>query len=122
ADDVAIASKDTAVTIAVLANDSDIDGDTLSTSIATGPAHGTATANSGGTVTYTPASGFTGLDEIGYTVADGHGGTAPAQVTVLVYETGQWASSVIAASSQYDPGDSSTDWAASQALGAPDTF
>ena len=45
--DTATTAEDTAVTIAVLTNDTDLDGDTLSVTGVTIPAHGTATVNAG---------------------------------------------------------------------------
>ena len=75
------------VSIAVLANDSDADGDTLSIVSVTAGAGG-ATTHDGNRVTYTPAPGFSGLDEFGYTVADGQGLTASSAVSVLVADGG----------------------------------
>ena len=72
--------EDTPVTTGDLtANDSDVDGDTLSVLSATGP-----TVVVGNTVTYTPAADFNGVDTFDYTVDDGNGGTATATVTVTV--------------------------------------
>ena len=68
----------------MLANDTDLDGDTLSVSSVTAPAHGTAAANPDGTITYTPAANYNGADSFSYTVGDGNGGTATATVTVTV--------------------------------------
>ncbi len=82
--DAATTAEDTAVSIAVLANDSDLDGDTLTVSAATTPAHGTATVNPDGTITYTPAANYHGADSFGYTAGDGNGGTATATVSVTV--------------------------------------
>lgn len=39
---------------------------------------------SGGTIEYTPAAGFSGVDTFTYTVGDGRGGSAGAMVTVTV--------------------------------------
>lgn len=72
------------VTINVLANASDPDGDTVSLLSATQGKDGTVTANSNGTVTYTPASGFSGSDTFTYTVSDGHGNDATGTVTITV--------------------------------------
>ena len=52
----------------VLTNDTDPNGDTLSASLTTGPAHGTVVLNPNGTFTYTPTSGFSGTDTFTYTV------------------------------------------------------
>jgi YD repeat-containing protein len=65
-------------------NDSDPDNDTLSiTGVSATTAHGTATQN-GTSITYTPTSGYSGLDTITYTISDGHGGTATGSVSVTV--------------------------------------
>jgi hypothetical protein len=81
--DAAATKRNTAVTIAVLANDSDADGDALTIVSATAPKNGTA-AIAGSGIRYTPKSGFTGTDSFSYTISDGHGGTASATVTVTV--------------------------------------
>jgi hypothetical protein len=84
-DDTATTAKNTPVKIAVLANDSDPDGDPLIvTGITTPPTHGSAVVNPDNTVTYTPASNFVGTDSFRYSVSDGRGGTASANVTVTV--------------------------------------
>ena len=72
-----------AVNVNVLANDSDPDGDVLAVSSVTAPANGTA-AVVGNAVRYTPAAGYNGSDSFSYTVSDGHGGTATANVDVTV--------------------------------------
>jgi hypothetical protein len=82
-DDAATTAFQTAVAINVLANDSDPDGDPLAISGVTTPANGTVSA-SGGTITYTPAAGYSGIDRFTYTIDDGRGGTATANVTVTV--------------------------------------
>lgn len=76
----------TARPIAVLANDSDPDGDALAIASVGSPSHGTATI-SGTQVLYTPARGYTGPDAFSYTASDGNGGTATATVTVTVVRT-----------------------------------
>jgi hypothetical protein len=73
-----------AVQITVLANDSDVDGGTLSVTVVGAPAHGAAVLGAPDVVTYTPASGFTGSDTFTYTISDGQGGTATGVVTVTV--------------------------------------
>ncbi|HEY7033200.1 MAG TPA: SpaA isopeptide-forming pilin-related protein [Thermomicrobiales bacterium] len=88
-DDDATTAVDTAVTIDVLANDDDSDGDALTVAEVTAPtAGGTTSLADDGTITYTPGSGFTGTDTFTYTVDDGHGGTAGATVTVSVLTSG----------------------------------
>ncbi|MCL4264506.1 MAG: tandem-95 repeat protein [Anaerolineae bacterium] len=82
--DTATTNEDTAVTIAVLANDSDMDGDTLTVTAITTPTQGTAVINPGGSVTYSPAADSTGSDSFTYTISDGHGGSATATVTLTI--------------------------------------
>ena len=56
-------------------------------SAATAPAHGTATVNADGTITYAPAANYHGADSFSYTIGDGNGGTATATVSVTVTPT-----------------------------------
>ncbi|WP_143479030.1 Ig-like domain-containing protein, partial [Pseudomonas aeruginosa] len=72
--------------IPVLANDSDVDGDSLTVTSATlnNPAQGSVSINADGTLNFTPAANVTGAVVIGYTVSDGKGGTANATLTVNV--------------------------------------
>lgn len=87
-DDAATTQETRPVTIAVLANDTDADGDALTLTGVTQPANGTATANADGTVTYAPATNFSGTDTFTYSISDGHGGTATGNVTVTVGRPG----------------------------------
>lgn len=85
--DSATTARNTAVTINVLGNDSDPDGDPLTVIGVHQPAHGGVVVNSSGAnnnITYTPARNFFGLDTFTYTVSDGFGGSATATVTVTV--------------------------------------
>ncbi|MGB0681988.1 MAG: Ig-like domain-containing protein [Magnetovibrionaceae bacterium] len=93
-DDTATTDEDASVNINVLANDTDIDGDTLSVvddSVSIlGGAGGDVVLNDDGTVTFTPDDSFDDLDdgesrqvEIEYTITDGDAtSTATATVTV----------------------------------------
>src|SRR5262245_30126631 len=81
--DTAPATTKTPVTIAVLANDTDPDGNPLTITSVTQAAHGTVTI-SGTNVIYTPASGFVGTDSFTYAITDGQGGSAIGTVTVNV--------------------------------------
>jgi hypothetical protein len=85
--DAAVTAIDTAVSIPVLDNDSDPDGDVLSITAVTQPSHGT-TSIMGTTILYTPAPGYSGADSFVYTITDGNGGFASAVVTVTVTPTG----------------------------------
>jgi Flp pilus assembly protein TadG len=82
--DSATTIQDIAVTINVLGNDTDPNGDALTVTAVGTPANGTVTNNGDGTVTYTPNPGFVGADSFTYTINDGNGGTATATVTVTV--------------------------------------
>ena len=83
-DDEATVSEDDSVTIDVVANDADPDGDPLTVLAVTAPAHGSVANNGDGTVTYTPVANFNGSDAFTYTVGDGQGGTATARVAIDV--------------------------------------
>ena len=93
ANDTATTPAGTAVAIAVLANDSDPDGDQLSVVGFTQGAHGTVSfANN--IATYTPAPGFppgttAATDSFTYTITDGRGANATAAVTVTVTPVNQ---------------------------------
>jgi hypothetical protein len=73
----------TANSLNVLANDSDPDGDALTITGVGSPAHGTVSI-AGNRAVYTPTPGFAGTDSFTYAVADGHGGTASATVSITV--------------------------------------
>jgi uncharacterized repeat protein (TIGR01451 family) len=82
ANDSASTPKNIPVTIPVLANDSDPDGDAL-TIISVSPTNGTANIV-GTNVVFTPATNFIGAATAGYTISDGHGGTSSALITISV--------------------------------------
>jgi hypothetical protein len=84
-DDAAATPVDTPVTVPVLANDSDPNGDPLTVTNLTQPANGTAQRNPNNTVTYTPTAGFTGSDTFTYTANDGQANSNVATVTVTVF-------------------------------------
>ena len=83
-DDAATTNEDTATDIAVLANDTDPDGDALSVTAVTDPPLGTATVNPDGTVPYIPDANYNGPDTFDYTVSDGDGRTDTGSVAVTV--------------------------------------
>ncbi|EJG0984056.1 tandem-95 repeat protein [Vibrio parahaemolyticus] len=82
-DDIATAQEDTAVTIDVLPNDSDVDGDKLSIESASVPKEQGTVEVVDGKLVFTPAENFNGDAEITYTVTDGEL-TDEAKVTVTV--------------------------------------
>ena len=71
-DDTAATTAGQSVDINVLANDTDVEGDTLSVTAVTTPSNGTAEIKSGSstTVTYTPGANFNG-GSFDYTLSDG---------------------------------------------------
>ncbi|MDH3598298.1 MAG: Ig-like domain-containing protein, partial [Candidatus Tectomicrobia bacterium] len=81
-DDSGTTTPNTPVTIPVLVNDSDPDGDPLTVTLLTQPPSGTATINPDNTITYTPAPDTVGPVMFPYTITDGRGGFATAVVTV----------------------------------------
>jgi VCBS repeat-containing protein len=86
-DDAYKTNEDTVLNIAapgVLANDTDPDGDPLTATLLTGPAHGTLTVNADGSFTYTPDANYNGPDSFTYQADDGKGGTTPATVNITV--------------------------------------
>ncbi|NEO94563.1 MAG: tandem-95 repeat protein [Moorea sp. SIO3G5] len=80
-DDTATTSEDTTVTIDVLENDSDRDGDPLTLAIISNPSHGTAFVIDNDTpsdptddvITYTPNLNYTGSDQFTYLISDRNG-------------------------------------------------
>jgi subtilisin family serine protease len=85
ANDTLVTDEDTPGSVNVLANDSDPDGDPLTvTSLTPTAANGSVTCTAAGLCTYTPDPNFNGTDSFNYTVSDGQGGTASANVTVTV--------------------------------------
>ncbi|MBB4107401.1 Ig-like domain-containing protein, partial [Pedobacter zeae] len=66
---------------------SDADGDPLTFTVTTPPAHGTAVVNPDGTYTYTPANNYSGTDVFTVTVSDGKGGTTTVTINVTVNPT-----------------------------------
>jgi hypothetical protein len=81
--DNAATPRGEAVTINVLANDTDPNGDALTITAVSKPQFGAAATN-GQNVTYTPKAGFAGQDSFSYFVSDGHGNTTAGSVTVIV--------------------------------------
>ena len=82
--DSATTDEDTAVTINVLANDTDVDGDTLTPIQVSGPSNGTLILNGDGTFRYSPNSNFNGTDSFTYKVTDGTLESNVATVTITV--------------------------------------
>ena len=81
-DDSALVNEDAFVSIAVLSNDSDVDGDNLSISAVTQGSNGSVVIEDS-SVKYTPVADFNGADSFTYTITDGEfSDTATVSVTV----------------------------------------
>jgi hypothetical protein len=83
-DESSVLEEDTTGFIAILANDTDVDGDVLSATIAQGPAHGVVNLDALGAATYVPEANFNGSDSFTYEVTDGNGGSGLGTVFITV--------------------------------------
>ncbi|SQH78373.1 protein of unknown function [Shewanella benthica] len=81
-EDSAITYVDSAVTVDVLANDSDANGDALTVSVDS-VSNGTAVVIDNAVV-YTPTADYSGYASVVYTIDDGNGGTSSSVITVEV--------------------------------------
>src|SRR5450631_2330772 len=83
--DTASSANDAAVTIDVIANDTDSDGtiDPTSVQIASQPGHGVVSTTATGSVVYTPTAGYSGSDSFTYTVKDDQGAVSNAATATL---------------------------------------
>jgi Ca2+-binding RTX toxin-like protein len=82
-DDSASILEDSAATIAVLANDSNPGGGSLTVTIVGDPLHGSVSTTNG-VATYRPNRSFTGSDTFTYQIDDGSGGTDTAAVHITI--------------------------------------
>jgi large repetitive protein len=82
-DDTASTTEDSEVTIDVLANDSDADGEPLTVAVETQPDGGAATVVDG-VVQFRPSPDRNGTDRFTYTVRDPRGGVATGTVDVTI--------------------------------------
>ena len=83
-DDEAETLEDVPAVVDVLANDTDVDGDTLQVVSIGSAGHGTTALADGG-VRYAPDLNWYGTDRFTYTIADPEGLTAKATVTMTVH-------------------------------------
>ena len=87
ADDNYSTSEDETLNVAasgVLAGDTDVDGDSLTAALVTGPQHGNLTFNSDGSFVYTPNADFSGADSFTYSATDPSGSSSLAVVHIAV--------------------------------------
>jgi hypothetical protein len=83
--DSASTDMDHPVTLSVLDNDSDPEGDALTIIDVTQGFNGSVT-HTGSSLDYLPNPGFTGIDSFGYTIDDGFSGTASGSVYITVIQ------------------------------------
>jgi VCBS repeat-containing protein len=86
-DDVYAATEDGVLTVpapGILGNDTDVDGDTLTAILASGPAHGSLILNANGSFTYTPSPNYNGTDSFTYRASDGTAQSAVATVRIEI--------------------------------------
>jgi VCBS repeat-containing protein len=84
--DTATTDEDTAASINVIANDTDVDNTNaeLSVSSFTQPSHGTVSRNADGTLKYTPAADYNGPDSFTYKAKDSSLDSNTATVSITV--------------------------------------
>ncbi|MEO0819628.1 MAG: Ig-like domain-containing protein, partial [Pseudomonadota bacterium] len=87
--DSAATPENTAAILSVLANDTDIDGSLVASTVTvvSGPTNGGAVENPDGTITYTPNQGYVGSDSFTYTVEDDDGAVSNAATVTLTVGT-----------------------------------
>lgn len=85
--DTATTTSGQSITIDVLGNDSDANGDVLTITAVDTPSNGAASTD-GRNILYRANDNFVGTDSFGYTVSDGRGGQANGTVTVTVVAPG----------------------------------
>ncbi|BDX37387.1 hypothetical protein CYCD_07420 [Tenuifilaceae bacterium CYCD] len=83
-DDSRGTSKNTAVKVDVLFNDTGLEDGVAGITITATPVHGTAVVNADFTVTYTPSPDFVGTEIFGYQVCDSDGDCSAANVKITV--------------------------------------
>ncbi|MFZ1752623.1 MAG: Ig-like domain-containing protein, partial [Caldilineaceae bacterium] len=86
-DDAAVTAADTSMTIELLANDWDVDGDDLTASLLEPPATGSASIAEGRAI-YHPAPGFVGEVRFRYRLEDAAGESDTASVSIFVVAAG----------------------------------
>jgi VCBS repeat-containing protein len=68
----------------VLINDTDTEADPLTAIVSTNPQHGSLSLNANGGFSYTPASGYTGVDSFTYRAYDGNSDSNIVTVNIVV--------------------------------------
>jgi subtilisin family serine protease len=76
--------EDESLNLAVAANDTDVDGDSLVAASIAAAGLGGAVVEADGTITYTPPANYAGTDSFSYVVSDGQGGTDTGVVSITI--------------------------------------
>ncbi|MDZ4084859.1 MAG: DUF2341 domain-containing protein, partial [Bdellovibrionales bacterium] len=103
------------ITIAVISNDTDANGDFLTITNVSTPNSGTA-VRVGRSIRYTPSEDFSGVDGFNYTISDGRGGTDTASVTLNFQIPFTWTG--LGANANWSTAE---NWVGNVAPGASDT-
>jgi hypothetical protein len=102
-----IAAPNTVMTLpasALLANDTDPDGDTLALADVGNATNGTVSLSfENNTVSFTPAANYSGPASFSYSISDGHGGIATAEVKLTVANSLWGNAETPAVLTAYDP-------------------
>ena len=83
-DDTLSTTKNSIGAVNVIVNDSDVDGDSISVTAFTQPAHGAAAIAPTGVAFYLPDINYVGADSFTYTLTDFYGASSIATVNVTV--------------------------------------
>jgi hypothetical protein len=83
-DDAVIADGPGPITVDVLENDDDVEGEDLTVDIVVLPAHGTANVAADGSIIYEPDPGYNGPDTLTYEICQPDGKCSRASVTIRV--------------------------------------
>jgi hypothetical protein len=111
-DDRATTEVGRSVAVEVLRNDRDAEGDELSVASVGEPENGEVSVGFAGTILYTPADGFSGVDEVTYRISDGvdeAGAVLRIDVGAGVDSDGDGLSDAEEALIGTDPGDGDSD-------------
>lgn len=87
--DTASTFKNIPIVIDVLANDTDVENETLSIVNVTNPLNGEVIINQDNTITYTPNNSYVGVDSFEYVITDGNNGFGTATVGITVNDINQ---------------------------------
>ena len=87
-DDSVTARSGASVSVQVVANDYDPDGEAIALSAIGLPGHGSVDIGTASTAVYTPDPGYVGVDRFEYTIVDGNGTPASAVVVVELLPPG----------------------------------